>query len=232
MGSGGQCAFPGCAQELIQDGSIVGVFAHIYPASASKGPRFDTNYPKDRVNHEDNCILLCGRHHKIVDDHPLKYTASELANMKYAHERQVSQKLSYAMSQVGFAAISILLEHLESSPDTCKPEDWTILGIEEKINRNQLSKTTKMYMTMGLLKVHEVKRFIESMDESLPGFSQKTRTVFVNQYRQERENGSDPDSIFSNLLIFTEGKNAGIGKRTAALAILTYLFERCEVFEK
>ena len=36
-----------------------------------------------------NLILLCGYHHKIVDDHPARYTVVGLREMKRVHEARM-----------------------------------------------------------------------------------------------------------------------------------------------
>lgn len=230
--SGRRCAFPGCNQDLYQNGSIVGIFAHIYPASQNDGPRFDASYPKNRLTEEDNGLLLCGTHHKIVDDHPQQYTVESLKTMKVNHERSVKQKMIQDMSNVGFPAIDILLQHLTSSPAHSKSVDWTLVSMDQKINKNNLSDSTREYLKMGLLKVQEVKRYIESMDLATPYYSDKIRQVFINRYLELKGKESDPDTIFYGLLSSIEGDSADFGKHAAALAVLTYLFERCEVFEK
>jgi len=230
--SGRRCAFTGCNQDLCQHGSIVGIFAHIHPACPTNGPRFDPRFPKERLIHEDNCILLCGPHHKIVDDHPNEYTVERMEEMKRFHENFVSRQMIRDMSNVNFPEIDILLKQLENSPALSHPEDWRLISIGEKIDKNRLSDTVRDHIGFGLLKVQEVKKFIEAMDLSVPYYSDRIRQVFIDRYQHAKETDSDPDSIFCSLLSSIEGEHPDCGKHAAALAILTYLFERCEVFEK
>ncbi len=68
--SGNICAYPGCEVPIVErNGVVTGEICHI-KARKPGGPRFDAiQSEKDR--HEfGNLILLCGRHHKIVDAHP------------------------------------------------------------------------------------------------------------------------------------------------------------------
>lgn len=230
--SGRRCAFPGCNQDLYQKGSIVGIFAHIYPASTNDGPRFDSNYPTKQLNSEENGLLLCGIHHKIVDDHPNEYTAESLKIMKADYERFVKQHMIQDMTNLSFPEISLLLKHLVSSPNHHKSVDWTLIGMDQKINKNHLSESTREYLRIGVLKVQEVKKYIESMDLTTPYYSDTLRAVFVKRYLEIKYKETDPDSVFYGLLTSIEGDSPDFGKHVAALAILTYLFERCEVFEK
>ena len=66
----------------------------------------------------------------------------------------------------------------------------------------------------------------------MPDYSERIRQIFVERYIEARNKGLDPDSIFCFLLNSVEGDSSDFGQRASALAILTYLFERCEVFEK
>jgi len=81
------CAFPDC-QENIYDkeyDSVVGEICHIR-AKSIKGPRYDPEYPKSELDEKENLILLCSKHHKIVDDNPKAFSVEELTEMKEKHE--------------------------------------------------------------------------------------------------------------------------------------------------
>jgi hypothetical protein len=82
----GHCRFPGCKNCLSeiyvgQDGRVRSVFyghmAHIRAASP-KGPRYDPDYPREKVNSQENVVSLCYRHHKIVDDNPDEFPVAVL----------------------------------------------------------------------------------------------------------------------------------------------------------
>jgi hypothetical protein len=66
--------------------TVVAEIAHIRSGSP-KGPRHDPRYPDELVNEEENLLLLCGTHHKPVDDHESVYPVSELLEWK---RRQVA----------------------------------------------------------------------------------------------------------------------------------------------
>lgn len=84
-----QCAFPGCATTIVdpKDEVVYGEAGHIEgvePGSARYNPQRETN----TLNDYDNLILLCERHHKLVDAEPDKYTVPYLRQIKAAHEQQ------------------------------------------------------------------------------------------------------------------------------------------------
>src|SRR5437764_6511563 len=73
--SGNRCAFTGCDQLLCEPGVagepgvVTGEMAHIVAASR-QGPRGRAVMDEDERNSAENLILLCERHHKIVDRRP------------------------------------------------------------------------------------------------------------------------------------------------------------------
>lgn len=86
--SSNQCAFPGCAMELINSyGQYVGNVCHI-EAAEEGGERYNPNQTDEDRRAYDNLILLCANHHRITDDVAI-YTAPILREMKSNHENKV-----------------------------------------------------------------------------------------------------------------------------------------------
>ncbi|MBE9207213.1 HNH endonuclease [Nostoc sp. LEGE 06077] len=94
--SGTQCAI--CKCELIMDAatnddeSIVGDECHIVAREVG-GPRGDSSFPLHQLDSYSNLILLCKKHHKIVDDQPNEYTVKKLQEIKQKHLEYVRQCL-------------------------------------------------------------------------------------------------------------------------------------------
>ena len=85
--SGNRCAFPGCDAPLVEEsGTVTGIICHIRAASPG-GPRFDKNQQDSERYAAANLIILCGRHHTIVDAEPEKYPVSTLEEFKQRHEQ-------------------------------------------------------------------------------------------------------------------------------------------------
>ncbi len=83
-----RCAFPDCGLPLAEDsGTFTGQVAHIRAVSEG-GPRFDPQQTDEERHSFDNLILLCGRHHTIVDSEIERYTAEVLVQMKRTHEAE------------------------------------------------------------------------------------------------------------------------------------------------
>lgn len=113
--AGNICSFPDCSTVNYdpESDTLFGEIAHIR-ASQSGGPRHDAAFAE--VHSLANLIVLCGVHHKLVDDHPEEFTVDRLVAMKATHEEQ-SPAIPGAMvdrivtkleaSHAGMVAISI-----------------------------------------------------------------------------------------------------------------------------
>lgn len=83
------CAYPDCRVPLVFEDADRGIrsvavqIAHIRSAKAS-GPRYDLRYPAEKVNSEENLLLLCGKHHHPVDGNESTYSIEELLEWKKA----------------------------------------------------------------------------------------------------------------------------------------------------
>jgi hypothetical protein len=114
--SGNRCAV--CRRELVinataaDDESVVGDECHI-ASGRPQGPRFDDQYPSDRIDDADNLILLCRVHHKMVDDQCVTYTMEALRALRSRHERWVSDRLASAPRMM-----SIVVRPPEGGPAT------------------------------------------------------------------------------------------------------------------
>lgn len=90
--AGGRCEFDGHNKYLLEheltltDGNFAEM-AHIV-AFKEDGPRGNEARPAD-INDVSNLLLLCPECHKLVDDHPEKYTRLALQGYKKAHEDRI-----------------------------------------------------------------------------------------------------------------------------------------------
>lgn len=89
--SGNVCAFPGCSLPIVEDGgTVTGEICHIR-AQSRGGPRFDETQSEADRHTFDNLILLCRRHHKIVDAEPDLYSVDALQEIKAIQEAQLGR---------------------------------------------------------------------------------------------------------------------------------------------
>jgi len=114
---GNECAYPKCSTPMVDSdsGTILGQICHIMGKNPD-GPRYDANQTDKERHGNDNLLLLCGVHHKIVDDDPDSYTVERLQNLKRDHlERMVSSKGPLIDDHMAQKAIEIHIENKGST---------------------------------------------------------------------------------------------------------------------
>jgi hypothetical protein len=88
--SGNRCAFPRCTEVLVQGSTVVGKICHIKAANP-KGPRYDPQQTAAERHGYDNLLLLCGKHHTVIDDDEEAYTVERVIKMKTDHESRAAR---------------------------------------------------------------------------------------------------------------------------------------------
>jgi hypothetical protein len=84
--SGNQCAFPKCTQTLVEGKTVTGKICHI-KGNKQGSARHDETQPDQERHGFENLILMCGKHHDVIDDDEDAYTVDRLVRMKADHER-------------------------------------------------------------------------------------------------------------------------------------------------
>lgn len=81
-----ECAFDVCKHEIVTDDNlVVGQICHI-ESPEKFGPRYNGRKSVDELREYGNLILLCYKHHKIIDTKTDVYTVKKLLEMKADHE--------------------------------------------------------------------------------------------------------------------------------------------------
>jgi hypothetical protein len=124
--SGNICAFPKCKKELVDisetdDLSVIGEEAHIV-AKGVDGPRGNSLLTIEQRDKYDNLILLCCNHHKIIDDHPDKYSVKLLHDYKKNHEDWVKQNLETDNKKQ--KEDEVYATYLDEFIKLCDAENW------------------------------------------------------------------------------------------------------------
>lgn len=235
MKSGGRCAIPECRKELIIDKtstdkeSIVGEMAHI-KGEKPKASRYDTNMTEGERNSYDNRILVCRIHHKMIDDQPNDYTVEKLHQIKKEHESWVQENLRKEIVNFTFAELEVITKYLNLSQPVLS-ESYTVIPPKDKINKNNLSSFTEKQIIMGMLQVKQVAHYIDNNPDV--EFGERMKQGFVTEYeRLKNEENLSGNDLFENLLSFACQGHTSFKQMAAGLAVLVYLFEKCEVFEK
>jgi hypothetical protein len=240
--SGDRCAYPGCGMELSIDPQVqgdrpkaTGKVAHIAAASPG-GPRYEERMTPAERGSADNLIYLCGSHHDVVDGQLELHTRGFLLDAKRAHEAAVQRGARSALGQVTYEELTVVCTVIASAPPPPQP-----LGVEraiplrEKIELNKLGPASVQRITDGLSQVNRVAEFITFQNSLKPSFGRSLVMRFKSDYCAAIADNLEPDVIF-DYLVQKAYDNAGPREtpqvRAAALSVVAYLFEICEIFER
>lgn len=232
----GRCAFPSCKLCLILEGTAqdsnkqIGKIAHII-AHGNTGPRADQQYPKEKLDTYENWILLCPTCHDKIDCQDNTYTPQYLRELKLNHEKWVGESLEDEIPYVGFAELEVALRGI-ALRDGLTVSGFSVITPEEKIAKNELSNVTRNLLVMGLMRSQEVESYITEMEKINPGFADSLSTCFKDKYQELCSEGLKGDVLFEALLLFASNGSNDFKIKAAGLALLSHLFEICEVFEK
>lgn len=232
--SGNRCAILECRKPLVIERtekdkeSIIGEMAHIRGESP-KAARYDPSMSDKERNCYENLILVCRDHHKMIDDQHQTYTVEKIHQIKREHEKWVNENLSIQMINVTFAELDVITKYLTSN-HTVSSGSYVIIPPKDKIEKNNLSPATGRQVTMGMLQVKQVAQFIDNYPDM--EFGERLKEGFVAEYeRLKNDELLSGDDLFDALLLFAYGGRTGFKEMAAGLAVLIYLFEKCEVFE-
>ena len=234
--SGNRCAFPGCNQTLTVDGNtsntvVIGEVAHIAgekPGSA----RYDKSMSDEQRNHRDNLIYLCRNHHAQIDKQYSEYSVDNLRQMKTNHEQKVREAIADAFQEVGFQELMEVTNWINTIKSEASDQDFSLIPPEDKLRRNKLGNRSRNIVTMGLSVAQNVKKFIEASTQTDPEFPDRLKNGFLMEYYRLKTEGFTGDELFNLMCGFAQRGITQPVKQSAGIAVLVYLFEACEVFEK
>lgn len=235
--SGNRCAFPGCPRELTVDSpsggepAATGEAAHIRGESAGSA-RYDASMTDADRNSVHNLLYLCGDHHTQVDRQVADFPVERLVAMKVEHEKKARLATDAGFAEVAFPELARATAWVQSAPAQAYPRDLTVIPPEDKIRRNELSAPSRLTITMGLSTAPVVHRFVENEAMLDPGYPDRLKSGFLAEYYRLRTDGLRGDDLFDAVCAYAQRGLHAPSDRSAAIAVLVYLFERCEVFEK
>jgi len=233
--SGNRCAMTDCRRELVveatenDDPSIVAVFAHIKGENEGSA-RFDASLDVKERNKHANLIFICANCHKKIDDQPQTYTTDKLYQIKATHEEWVRKSTEGEVVNVTFAELNVVTKYLVSGQYQ-QSDSLLVVHPADKIKKNGLSGEIEALIRMGTIQANQVADYIDKAIDI--DFGERLKQGFVNEYeRLKNEEQLEGDDLFMSLLDFASGGSNDFKEKAAGLAVLVYLFEKCEVFEK
>jgi hypothetical protein len=235
--SAGRCAFPNCRHQCIaletdfDATATLGKIAHII-AHSDDGPRANPAMPLEDRDCYENWMLLCPTHHDLVDVQPNTYTVEDLQRWKREHEQWVQESLAEAIPAVTFVELEMIARSIIHAPLPAGAEiDFKLTNPRDKMAKNGLTQRIEYKMTIGIIKAREVQDFVNSISVIDSFFSENLKSGFVNEYNRLRDQGLEGDALFEGLHEFASPRQKTFESQAAGLAVIVYLFEKCDLFE-
>lgn len=98
-----------------------------------------------------------------------------------------------------------------------------------KLQFNDLSEGVEALLSAGRRKEKLVEELLNRWPD--PEYGEELAESFRRKYRELKESSQSPDETFMGLKDFAGGNIPNAKSQASALAVLSYLFERCDIFE-
>ncbi len=226
---------PTCGKHLTYDSpagndTYVGEAAHIR-GEKPNAARFDESMTNAERDHVDNLLYLCTDDHTIIDKVPGDWPTAKLQDIKIEHEKQVREAMELAFCDVAFPELQNAVSWVSSQAPTTDGS-FDLTAPDEKIKKNALSNGARHIIAAGLMSRETVAAYVEAEAQLDSDFPERLKAGFLEEYFKQRKEGRKGDELFELMCAFAQ---RGLRKqidRTAGIAVLVYLFEICDVFEK
>jgi hypothetical protein len=233
--SGGICAFPGCAKVLtyeatVGDDTYVAEAAHIRGEKPA-APRYEAGMTDAERDAVQNLIYLCTDHHTIIDKVPEDWPTQTLYDLKSRHETGVREAMALAFAEVDFPELAHAVSWVVNEVGQ-QDGSFELTTPSEKIRKNALSNGARRIIAAGMTSRDTVSRFVEAEAQVDSEFPERLKAGFLEEYYRLRKEGHRGDDLFELMCAFAQRGMKKQADRTAGIAVLVYLFEICDVFER
>lgn len=99
-----------------------------------------------------------------------------------------------------------------------------------KLAANGLSPAVSALLTAGRIGEAVVENFLDHYHD--PTLGETVAEAFRQKYQTLKLQGLSSDAVFDSLFTYSGGSAGGAKRQAAVLAVLSYFFERCDIFEE
>jgi hypothetical protein len=131
------------------------------------------------------------------------------------------------LEKLDFASLRPVLMAIQRSPPDAEPPLTAPSRL--KLQNNALSEDAVALLRQGRRREKLVEDFFDAWPD--PSFGEDIAQGFRTRYQSLKAVGLGPDQIFCQLQAFAGGMDGEPSHQGAVLAILSYFFERCDIFE-
>ena len=185
---------------------------------------------------EDDLRFAQDPQHKAKLKKEIKEVKSRIANyeneLNSPYQSQQDQaSLVNAMTNITFRELDLVTEGIlcMSIPSDA---NFFVLPPVEKMLKNQLNGAAQSRLMTGVIQARMVSSFVDNMVNVIPDFPERLKAGFVREYQRLRSTGLEGNALFNALHTFSCNRSSDYDLQAAGLAVLYYLFEKCEVFER
>lgn len=136
-----------------------------------------------------------------------------------------------AMTAITFRELDMVTQGILCMP-VPTAANYIVLQPIEKMLKNELTGVIQSRLMTGVIQARMVGSFVENMVNVIPDFPERLKAGFVKEYQRLRAAGFKGNALFSALHDFSCNRSLDYDLQAAGLAVLYYLFEKCEVFER
>ncbi|MEV7801931.1 ABC-three component system protein [Microbispora sp. NPDC088329] len=231
-----RCCFPTCRKRVVYPATelsgptVTGDIAHIR-AFSDGGPRADSSLDGKSRNKFENLLLLCAACHRLVDGQPEEYPDEILAAMKERHLDWVNSRLEREMSDIKFDELEVVCKKIIST-SLADSSQMIAVPPEEKLTINGLSPRSAKKIQMGLMQAPQVASYLANMATYVDAdFPRRLIAGFRAEYDKHWSNGLRGDALFLLIELFAAGGVQDFERHAAGLAVVSHLFQICDLFE-
>lgn len=154
---------------------------------------------------------------------------NESSSLEQSPQEQAS--LVSAMTNITFRELDVVTQGIICMPILSDP-NFSVLPPVEKMLKNQLNRDAQSRLMTGVIQARMVSSFVENMVNVIPDFPERLKAGFVREYQRLRATGLEGNDLLNALHTFSCNRSSDYDLQAAGLAVLYYLFEKCEVFER
>lgn len=100
----------------------------------------------------------------------------------------------------------------------------------DKLQRNQFSRDYEDYLRQGMRRTDRVQRYFDEQ-VGRPSYRDDLAARFTTKYRLLKDESYSSDAIVDELLAWIIPPPSSLKVQAAALAVIAYFFEQCDIFE-
>ena len=191
----------------------------------------------------NNTVGLTANVVQYLDDLRTKHPAIEISEWAWPQIREQFDNLSNeacvdlfghpptttSLDQIGFAELRPVVEQIakrEADPliSLSSPPSVT------KLEKNSLDEDSAQFLQIGRRRVRLVEEYFAQHHD--PGLGDKIAKAMQVQYKMLTDTGFGPNEVLIELQRFAGWGNGDTNSHNASvLAVITYFFDRCDIFE-